>query len=161
MKNTLAILVENKPGVLSRVTGLFSRRGYNIESLAVGPTEDPNYSRITIVVEGDELVVEQITKQLFKLVNVYKVYELTSMPFVERELVMIKVTADIKSRTDIVKISEVFRANVVDVSDKAMILEVTGDTEKIEAIWNLLKPYGVKEMVRTGKLALARGESSG
>ncbi len=161
MKNTLAILVENKPGVLSRVTGLFSRRGYNIESLAVGPTEDPNYSRITIVVEGDELVVEQITKQLFKLVNVYKVYELTSMPFVERELVMIKVTADIKSRTDIVKISEVFRANVVDVSDKAMILEVTGDSEKIEAIWNLLKPYGVKEMVRTGKLALARGESSG
>jgi acetolactate synthase-1/3 small subunit len=157
MKHTLAVLVENKSGVLSRVASLFSRRGYNIESLAVGVTEDPKTSRMTIVVDGDDHVLEQVTKQLNKLVDVIKVSDIGGDEAVERELALIKVAADVNARTEIIQIADIFRARIVDVAPKSITIEVTGDGAKIEAIEKLLRQFGIKEMVRTGKIALVRG----
>ncbi|OPX65037.1 MULTISPECIES: acetolactate synthase small subunit [unclassified Methanoregula] len=160
--HTLSILVENKAGVLSRVTGLFSRRGFNIESLAVGPCEEPGMSRITIVAIGDDNKVEQIMKQLNKLIDVIKVSDLTDNPRVERELALIKVTAELgTSRAEIMQIAEIFRAQIVDVSPKSLILQVIGDTDKIEAMVTLLRQYGVKEFVRTGTIGILRGMKPG
>ncbi len=156
MKHTLAVLVENKSGVLSRVASLFSRRGYNIDSLAVGVTEDADISRITIVVHGDDHVLEQVTKQLNKLVDVIKVSDIGGEDTVERELVLIKVTADVDTRAEIIQIADIFRARIVDVASKSMIVEVTGDESKVQAIEKLLRQFGIKEMVRTGKIALIR-----
>ncbi len=160
MKHTLAVLVENRYGVLSRVAGLFARRGYNIDSLAVGVTEDPTISRMTIVVRGDDLVLEQVTKQLNKLIDVIRVTDLGTEDTVERELVLIKVNSDVKNRSEIMQIADIFRAKIIDVASKSMIIEVTGDENKIKAIEQLLKPFGIKEMVRTGKIALRRGPKS-
>lgn len=157
MKHTLAVLVENKSGVLSRVAALFSRRGYNIDSLAVGVTEDPDISRITLVVHGDDHVLEQVTKQLNKLVDVIKVSDLGGDDTVEREMALIKVTADTDNRAEIIQIADIFRARIIDVAPKSMTVEVTGDEGKVEAIAKLLRQYGIKEMVRTGKIAMVRG----
>jgi acetolactate synthase I/III small subunit len=159
--HTLSILVENRAGVLSRVTGLFSRRGFNIESLAVGPCEEPGMSRITIVVIGDDAKVEQIMKQLNKLIDIIKVSDLTDNPRVERELALIKVTAELgTSRAEIMQIAEIFRASIVDVSPKSIVLQVIGDTEKIEALETLLRQFGVKEFVRTGTIGILRGSKT-
>lgn len=157
MRHTLSVLVENKPGVLARTAGLFSRRGYNIESLTVGVTEKENVSRMTIVVAGDDTVVEQVTKQLNKLIEVIKVSDLTKESYVDRELVLIKVTADSSNRGEIMQLVDVFRARIVDVAAKSLIIEVTGDAGKITALIDTLKQFGVKEIVRTGTLALGRG----
>jgi acetolactate synthase-1/3 small subunit len=157
MKHTLAVLVENRSGVLSRVASLFSRRGYNIESLAVGVTEDPKTSRMTIVVDGDDHVLEQVTKQLNKLIDVIKVSDIGGDEAVERELALIKVAADVSTRTEIIQIADIFRAKIVDVAPKSMTVEVTGDEAKIQAIEKLLRQFGIKEMARTGKIALVRG----
>jgi len=157
MKHTLAVLVENKSGVLSRVASLFSRRGYNIDSLAVGVTEDPDISRITIVVHGDDHVLEQVTKQLNKLIDVIKVSDIGSDDAVERELALIKVAADVDTRAEVMQIANIFRARIVDVASKSVTVEVTGDEGKIQAIEKLLRQFGIKEMVRTGKIAMVRG----
>jgi acetolactate synthase-1/3 small subunit len=157
MKHTLAVLVENKSGVLSRVASLFSRRGYNIDSLAVGVTEDPDISRITIVVHGDDHVLEQVTKQLNKLIDVIKVSDIGADDAVERELALIKVAADVDTRAEIMQIANIFRARIVDVAPKSVTVEITGDESKIQAIEKLLRQFGIKEMVRTGKIAMVRG----
>lgn len=157
-KHTLAVIVENRPGVLTRVTTLFRRRGYNIESLAVGETENPSISRITIVVMGDEKILEQVTKQLYKLVDVIKIVDITDKRSVERELVMIKVKADVNVRAEIVQIVDIFRARIVDIGKTSLIIEVTGDSGKIDAIVESLKPFGIIELVRTGIVAMVRGE---
>lgn len=157
MKHTLSILVENQPGVLARVAGLFMRRGYNIESIAVGTTEDPNISRMTIVVDGDKREVEQITKNVHKLIEVIKVTDLTDEKMVDRELALIKVSADASNRSEILQIVDIFRAKIVDVSDRSVIVEVTGDEGKVDAMVGMLRPHGIKELVRTGKIAMARG----
>jgi acetolactate synthase-1/3 small subunit len=156
--HTLSVLVENRPGVLSRVTGLFSRRGFNIESLAVGTCEEPGMSRITIVVIGDDAKVEQVMKQLHKLIDVIKVSDLTENERVERELALIKVSAEPgTSRAEVMQIAQIFRAQIIDVGSKTVILEVTGDTDKIDALEKLLRQFGVKEMVRTGRIGILRG----
>jgi len=157
MKHTVSVLVQNKPGVLARTAGLFSRRGYNIESLTVGVTENEAVSRMTIVVTGDDTVVEQVTKQLNKLIEVIKVSDLTKESYVNRELVLIKVTADSSNRAEIMQIVNIFRARIVDVAPKSLIIEVTGDEGKLEALVGMLKQFGIKEIVRTGTLALGRG----
>lgn len=157
MRHTLAVLVENNPGVLARVAGLFSRRGFNIESLAVGETENPAISRMTIVVEGDDRVLEQVTKQLRKLVEVLKVQDITKMEHVDRELALIKVNAEPAKRAEIIQIVEIFRAHIVDIGRKTLVVEVTGDEGKINALVNALKPFGIREMCRTGKIAMLRG----
>lgn len=157
MKYTLSVLVENHPGVLSRVAGLFSRRGFNIDSLAVGVTEDPTISRITIVVNGDDYIVEQVSKQLNKLIDVIKVKKLNPKEAVERELALIKVSASSQTRSDIIQITEIFRANIVDVSKETLTIEISGDEDKIEAFVELIKQYGIKEVVRTGIIAIERG----
>ena len=157
MRHTLAVLVENHPGVLSRVAGLFSRRGYNINSVAVGETEDPAVARMTIVVEADEVTLEQITKQLHKLIDVIKISDITLDDSVGRELALIRVKADGASRAQIIQIVEIFRASIVDVNDKSLIIEMTGADDKVEAMLQLLRPYGVTEIVRTGKVAMVRG----
>ncbi len=160
MQHTITALVENRPGVLSRVSGLFSRRGFNIESLAVSITEDPSVSRMTIVVGGDHKVLEQISKQLNKLIEVIKVYDYTETPNVERELALIKVTADPTKRAEIMQICDIFRAKIIDMSERTLTVEVTGPVAKLDAIKSLLDPYGIKELVRTGKIVLARGARS-
>ncbi|MFZ0010383.1 MAG: acetolactate synthase small subunit [Halobacteriota archaeon] len=157
MKHTVSVLVQNKPGVLARTAGLFSRRGYNIESLTVGVTENEAVSRMTIVVTGDDTVVEQVTKQLNKLIEVIKVSDLTKESYVNRELVLIKVTADSSNRAEIMQIVNIFRARIVDVAPKSLIIEVTGDEGKLDALIGMLKQFGIKEIVRTGTLALGRG----
>ena len=157
MKRTLAVLVENKPGVLTRVAGLFSRRGFNIESLAVGVTEVPDTSRMTIVVNGDDRILEQVMKQLNKLIDVIRVSDLPSEEAVNRELVLIKVGVDSTTRPEVMQIVDVFRAKIVDVGIKSLIIEVTGDEGKINAIEQLLRQFGIKEMVRTGRIAMNRG----
>lgn len=157
MKHILAVLVEDKAGVLTRVAGLFSRRGFNIQNIAVGETVDPGISRMTITVEGDEMLVEQVAKQLNKLVNVIKVSNLSREPVVVRELMLIKIQTEAQTRSDIQQIVETFRGKVVDVSLESMIIEVTGNDEKLEAIKLLLQHYGIREIVRTGKVALLRG----
>jgi acetolactate synthase-1/3 small subunit len=160
LKQTLSVLVENHPGVLSRVAGLFSRRGFNIDSLAVGITDDPEISRMTIVVQGDAYIVEQITKQLNKLIDVIKVRILDSGESVNRELILIKVAADSERRAEIIQIANVFRANVIDVGPESVIIELTGDANKIRAMEEVLQPFGIKELVRTGVVALHRGSHS-
>lgn len=159
-KHTIAVIVENRPGVLSRVSGLFSRRGYNIHSLAVGTTEDGNLSRMTIVVQGDDDTLEQIVKQLYKLIDVVRVHELSNISAVDRELVLIKVAANEAARPEIQQIVDIFRSKIVDLGESALIIEATGDSEKIDALENMLKKYGIKEMVRTGKISLARSEET-
>jgi acetolactate synthase-1/3 small subunit len=159
-KHTISVLVENRFGVLSRVAGLFSARGYNIESLSVGETLDPAVSRMTLVVRGDEFVIEQVTKQLHKLIDVIKVSDLTDDSHVERELVLIRVNAEPQHRAEILRTGDIFRAKVVDVTPISFILEATGDTGKIEALIELLRPMGIQEIVRTGKVAIARGPKS-
>ncbi|MCC2671555.1 MAG: acetolactate synthase, small subunit [Armatimonadetes bacterium] len=160
MQHTITALVENTPGVLARVAGLFSRRGFNIESLAVSITEDPSISRMTIVVGGDDRALEQIEKQLNKLIEVIKVYDYTGTPSVDRELALIKVTATPEKRAEILQISDIFRGKIIDVSERTLTIEVTGQVEKIDAFQSLLAPYGIKELVRTGKIALSRGARS-
>ncbi|MGI9952747.1 acetolactate synthase small subunit [Moorellaceae bacterium AZ2] len=157
MKHTLAVLVENKPGVLTRVAGLFARRGYNIESLAVGPTENPSISRMTIVVDGDDHTIEQVCKQLHKLIDVIKLSDITQDPHVGRELILIKVNAEPQVRGEIMQIVEVFRARIVDIARDSLIIEATGDEDKINAIEAALRPFGIREVARTGKIALVRG----
>jgi len=157
-QHTLAVLVENKAGVLSRVTNLFSRRGFNIESLAVGTCEEQGMSRITIVVFGDDEKIEQVTKQLNKLIDIIKVSDLTENERVERELALMKVSAEPgTSRAEVMQIAEIFRAQIVDVGAKSVILQVVGDTDKIDALEKLLRQYGVKELVRTGRIGILRG----
>jgi acetolactate synthase-1/3 small subunit len=156
-KHTIAVLVENKFGVLSRVAGLFSARGYNIESLSVGETLDPSVSRMTLVVRGDAFVVEQVIKQLHKLIDVIKVTDLSEENHVEREMLLLKVNAEPASRAEILRVGDIFRAKVVDVTPNTYTLEVTGEESKIEAIIDLLRPFGIQEVVRTGKVAIARG----
>ncbi|MEG6616954.1 acetolactate synthase small subunit [Peptococcaceae bacterium 1198_IL3148] len=157
MLHTLAVLVENNPGVLARVAGLFSRRGFNIDSLAVGRTDNPAISRMTIVVEGDDHTLEQVTKQLHKLVDVIKINDVTNEPHVDRELVLIKVPVDRASRLEVMQIADVFRAKVVDYGPKTLTLEATGTGEKIDALEEALRPFGIKELVRTGKISILRG----
>jgi len=155
-KHTIGVLVENHFGVLARVSALFSARGYNIDSLCVGETQDPTVSRMTVVVRGDDRVLDQIIKQLNKLVDTIEVIDLTSADFVERELVMIKVAADGKRRSEVIEITNVFRAKVVDVSNKSMIVEVTGSEGKVEAFIDMMRPFGIEEVVRTGEIAIGR-----
>jgi acetolactate synthase-1/3 small subunit len=156
MRHTISVLVENKPGVLARVAGLFSSRGFNIESLAVGETEDPATSRMTVVSSGDDATIEQITKQLNKLVDVIKVQDLTAEKFVCRELFLVRVSAEGQARSQLVELADIFRAKIVDVAPRALTIEMTGDSEKCEAFLDMLRPFGIQEMVRTGKVALAR-----
>jgi acetolactate synthase-1/3 small subunit len=158
--HTLSVLVENKPGVLARVAGLFSRRGFNIESLSVGTTESPYVSRMTILVDAEHSPLEQVTKQLNKLVNVLKIVELTPAEAVERELQLIKVAATGTTRSEIIEIADVFRAKVVDVDVESVTVEVTGSADKLEALVRLLEPYGIRELVRSGMIALGRGSRS-
>ena len=156
MKHTLSVLVEDESGALSRIAGLFARRGFNIDSLAVGPAETIGISRLTMVVQGDESTLQQMTKQLNKLINILEVLDLTTLPAVERELMLLKVSATSEKRSYILDLVQVFRAKVVDVSDNALTLEVVGDPGKLVALENLLKPYGILEIARTGKVAIKR-----
>ena len=157
MKHTISVLVENKPGVLARISGLFSARGFNIDSLAVGETEQHDISRMTIVVKGDEKILEQVMKQLNKLIDVIKVTDFVGQSCLERDLVLIKVNAGKGRRSEILEIVDIFRAKIVDVATNSLIVEMTGDEEKIFALVNMLKPFGIKEMVRTGIVAMGRG----
>ncbi len=157
LRHTISVLVENKPRVLARVSGLFARRGFNIESLAVGTTERREISRMTIVVDVESKPLEQVTKQLNKLINVIKVQELEPGASVERELLLVKVKAEPGRRAEIMELVDIFRGKVVDVGRETLIVEATGDPEKLEALVDLLRPYGIKELVRTGRVALARG----
>ncbi|KKI99311.1 acetolactate synthase small subunit [Prochlorothrix hollandica] len=156
MRHTLSVLVEDEAGVLTRIAGLFARRGFNIESLAVGPAEQVGVSRITMVVPGDDRVIEQLTKQLYKQVNVLKVQDVTETPAVERELMLLKVNASSAARSEILELVEIFRAKVVDVSEDSLIIEVVGDPGKMVAIVQVLQKFGIREIARTGKLALTR-----
>jgi len=158
MRHVITVLVDNEPGVLSRISGLFSGRGFNIESLNVAETLDPSISRMTLVTRGNEQIIEQIIKQLNKLVNVIKVLDLTGSDYVEREMALITVTAEAVSRAEVLRIVEIFRGRVVDVSPKSFTLEITGDEKKIQAVIELLVPFGIVEIVRTGKVAIARGK---
>jgi acetolactate synthase-1/3 small subunit len=158
-KHVLSILVDNKPGVLSRITGLFSGRGYNIESLSVAETLDPLVSRITLITKANASVVEQIEKQLNKLINVIKVHDFTGAEYVQREMVLIKVTAKAEHRAEILRMVDIFRCQVVDVGTEHYTIEATGDQGKIKAILNLLKPIGIKEIVKTGIIALLRDQN--
>jgi len=157
MQHTLSVLVENKPGVLTRVTSLFSRRGFNIDSLAVGVTEDPTLSRITMVVSAAETPLEQITKQLHKLVNVIKIQDLDPEEMVDRELVLFKVNAPADRRHEVIEVTNVFRAKIIDVGKNSLTIEATGTADKLAAMEDLLRAYGIKELARTGRIALARG----
>ena len=157
MKYILSVLVENKPGVLSRVTGLISRRGFNIDSLTVAPTEDVTMSRMTIIVEADEVGYEQITKQLHKLVSVYKISDLTFEDAIERELVLFKVIATPDRRHEIIEIANIFRANIVDVGKNSLTVEATGTQSKLDALEDLFRSYGIRQLTRTGKIAMSRG----
>ncbi|MFI5490953.1 acetolactate synthase small subunit [Actinoplanes sp. NPDC051859] len=159
-KHTLSVLVENKPSVLARVSGLFSRRGFNIESLAVGETENPDVSRITIVVNADSAPLEQVTKQLNKLVNVLKIVELDPQQSVQRELLLVKVRADRAIRGQVLETVELFRARVIDVAPDTLTIEATGNPDKLDALLRDLEPFGIKEMVQSGLVAIGRGSRS-
>lgn len=159
-QHTLSVLVQNTPGVLARVSGLFMRRGFNIESLAVGPTEIPEVSRMTIVVDVDEVQLEQITKQFNKLVNVLKIVELDADAAVERELMLIKVRTDVHTRGQVLETVQLFRAKVVDVSQDAVTIEATGDSAKLRAMLNVLEPFGIREIAQSGRVAIGRGARS-
>lgn len=156
MRHTISVLVENKFGVLSRIAGLFSGRGYNIESLSVGETIDPQISTMTIVTSGDESIIEQITKQLNKLIDVIKVVDLTEVDHVQREMILLKVAPKQEYKAEVLRIVEIFRGRVLDSSPSTYTIEITGDEKKIEAFIELMKPVGIKEFVRTGKVAIAR-----
>jgi acetolactate synthase-1/3 small subunit len=159
-RHTLSVLVENKPGVLTRVAGLFARRSFNIHSLAVGPTEHDEISRITVVVDVDALPLEQVTKQLNKLINVIKIVELEDSASVQRELLLVKVKADPQTRSQVLEVVQLFRAKVIDVAPDAVTIEATGGSEKIEALLRVLEPFGVKELVQSGMVAVGRGTRS-
>lgn len=159
-RHTLSVLVENKPGVLARISALFSRRGFNIHSLAVGPTENADVSRMTIVVAVEDLPLEQVTKQLNKLINVLKIVELPASAAVQRELLLVKVRADAGTRAQIVTVVDMFRAHVVDLSPESVTVEATGTADKLEALLRMLEPYGIREMVQSGMVALGRGPRS-
>jgi len=156
MKHTLSVIVEDEAGVLSRIASLFARRGFNIESLAVGPAEQDGVSRITMVVPGDDRIIEQLTKQLYKLVNVLKVQDITEIPCVERELMLLKVNATSSNRSEIIELSQIFRARIVDVAEDSLTLEVVGDPGKMVAIVQVLQKFGLREIARTGKISLTR-----
>ncbi|GAA1230221.1 MULTISPECIES: acetolactate synthase small subunit [Oryzihumus] len=159
-KHTLSVLVENKPGVLARIAGLFSRRGFNIDSLAVGPTEHPEISRMTVVVDVEDLPLEQVTKQLNKLIEVLKVVELDRTASVQREILLVKVKADLSSRSHVLETAQLFRAKVVDVAPDAVTIEATGNSDKLEALLRVLEPFGIKELVQSGMVAIGRGPRS-
>jgi acetolactate synthase-1/3 small subunit len=159
-RHTLSVLVENKPGVLARVASLFSRRGFNIESLAVGPTEISDISRMTIVVNVEDSPLEQVTKQLNKLINVLKIVELDSESSVQREIMLVKVRSDNESRSSILETVQMFRAKVVDVAPDALTIEATGNNDKLTALLKVLEPFGVKELVQSGMVAVGRGARS-
>ena len=159
-KHILSILVENKPGVLTRITGLFARRGFNIETLAVGPTDDPTTSRITLTVDGAAHPIDQVTKQLHKLVNVLKIRDLEPEEMVARELALFKLSADAETRPQILQYTEIFRGNIVDVDKRSVTVEVTGSDDKIEAFERIVRPFGLIEMVRTGEIAVSRGRGA-
>lgn len=157
-KHTISVVVENQFGVLSRITGLFSGRGYNIESLCVAPLDDATYSRVTIVTSGDDNIIEQITKQLHKLINTIRVVDMTSEDHVERELMLVKVSCTNTSvRSEILQVMDIFRGKVVDVGLKSLTIEVTGTSDKVNAFLDMVRPFGIKEMARTGKVAMLRG----
>jgi len=160
MKHTISVLLQNQPGVLSRVTGLFSGRGFNIESLCVAETLDPGISCLTLVSRGDDAIIEQITKQLHKLINVIKVTDVTEHEYVEREMVIVRVNAESHTRAEVLRIVDIFRGKVVDVSARSYAIELTGNASKINAVLDLLKPIGIKEIVRTGTIAMARKHKS-
>jgi acetolactate synthase I/III small subunit len=159
-RHTLSVLVEDKPGVLARIASLFSRRGFNIESLAVGPTEVPDISRMTIVVSVDRLPLEQVTKQLNKLINVIKIVELEPETSVQREIMLVKVKADLQTRSHILETVQLFRAKVVDVAHDAVTIEATGNADKLQALLRVLEPFGIKELVKSGMVAVGRGQKS-
>jgi acetolactate synthase I/III small subunit len=159
-KHTLSVLVENKPGVLARIAGLFSRRGFNIDSLAVGPTEHPEVSRMTVVVDVEDLPLEQVTKQLNKLVEVLKVVELDHNASVQREILLVKVRADMQTRSHILETAALFRAKVVDVATDAVTIEATGSSDKLDALLRILEPFGIRELVQSGRVAISRGSRS-
>jgi acetolactate synthase I/III small subunit len=155
-KHVLSLLVENKPGVLARIAGLFSRRGFNIDTLAVGPTEDPEVSRVTLTVDGAVHPIDQVTKQLHKLVNVIKIRDMEPDSTVSREMALFRVSAPVESRAEIMQFAEIFRANIVDVSRKTMTIEVTGTQDKIDSFERMVRPHGLIEMARTGEVAIMR-----
>jgi len=156
-KHVLSILVENRPGVLARIAGLFARRGFNIDTLAVGPTDDANISRITLTLDGAVHPIDQVTKQLHKLVNVLKIRDMEPEETIAREMALFKVTAAVENRGEIMQFADIFRAKIVDVSRRTMTVEVTGSADKIEAFERMIRPHGLVEMVRTGEIAIARG----
>ena len=156
MKHTISVLVEDEAGVLSRIAGLFARRGFNIESLAVGPAEQVGVSRITMVVPGDDSVIEQLIKQLYKLISVLKVQDITETPCVERELMLVKVNANAANRAEVIQITQIFRARIVDLSEDSLTIQVVGDPGKMVAIIQMLNKFGIREIARTGKIALIR-----
>jgi acetolactate synthase I/III small subunit len=156
MKHTLSVLVEDESGVLTRIAGLFARRGFNIDSLAVGPAEKAGISRVTMVLPGDNRIIEQLTKQLYKLINVLKVQDITNLPCVERELMLLKVTTTNVTRPEILDIANIFRAKIVDLAENTLTLEVTGDPGKMVAVGQLLTKFGILEVARTGKISLIR-----
>ena len=157
MEHIISVLVENRFGVLAHIAGLFSGRGFNIDSLAVGETHDPSISRMTIIVRGDDNVVEQILKQLNRLVDVITVQDLTEQSFIERELMLVKVETTSQTRSEVIEIADIFRTKVVDVQQGSMTIEASGSADKLKALLDLLTPYGIKELVRTGRIGLARG----
>lgn len=156
MKHTISVLVEDEAGVLTRIAGLFARRGFNIESLAVGPAEKVGVSRVTMVVPGDDRIIEQLIKQLYKLISVLKVQDITQIPCVERELMLIKVNASASNRAEVIEVAQIFRARIVDLSEETLTIEVVGDPGKLVAIVQMLNKFGIKEIARTGKIALVR-----
>ncbi len=156
-RHTISVLVENRFGVLARIAGLFSARGYNIDTLSVGATDDPQISRMTIVVKGDQRILDQVVKQLNKLIDIITVMDYQDTPHLERDLVLVKVTADKSTRSEMIQICDIFRAKIVDVAVDSIIIEMTGDEEKIDALLRMLRPFGIKETCRTGIVAMARG----
>jgi acetolactate synthase-1/3 small subunit len=159
MRHTISVLVENKFGVLARVAGLFSGRGYNIESLCVAPTMDPSVSQMTIVTGGDDRVIEQVTKQLNKLIDVIKVIDMHERDYIDREMMLVRVSAEKDKRDEILRIADIFKSRVVDVGLKTLTLEVTGTEDKIDAVLRILRPLGIRELIRTGKVAMLRSEA--
>ncbi len=160
MKHTISVLLRNKPGVLSRVTGLFSGRGFNIESLCVAETEEPGISCLTVVSKGDDAIIEQITKHLHKLIDVIKVTDMAEFEYVEREMVLIRMKAEAQTRAEVLRVIDIFRGKVVDVSARSYAVEVTGSASKIRAVIDLLRPIGIKEIVRTGTIAMTRANKT-
>ena len=157
MRHVISVTVENKPGVLAHISSLFAARGYSIDSLAVGETEDPNVSRMTIVTRGDDQIIEQITKQLRKLISTLKVQDLGDLDYIERDLVLIKVNVPSGKRNEVLEVAGIFRGKIVDVGAKDVVIELSGQESKIDAFVELLRPYGIKELARTGSIAMARG----